>query len=275
MTSMCRTNPVFGFIGAGQMARALARGFSRGPHAPDGGLIIYDPVAAACDEFVREMPASQVAASNAALVEAADVVFLAVKPQHFPQVASELAPQAASEVLFVSILAGVPLAVLCERLQTRRVVRVMPNTPCLVGSGAAGYTLGPDVTAADRELVQQLLDRVGVAIPLDEAQLDAVTGLSGSGPAYVYTMIEALSDGGVRMGLPRSAAARLAAHTVLGAARMVIETDDHPSVLKDRVTSPGGTTIVGLQVLEGHGFRAALIDAVQAATERSRELGQS
>jgi pyrroline-5-carboxylate reductase len=154
-----------------------------------------------------------------------------------------------------------------------RLVRLMPNTPCLVGQSASGYCLGPNATPADGQLVAQLLGAVGKAFAVDEKMLDAVTGLSGSGPAFVYIMIEALSDGGVRMGLPRDVAAALAAQTVRGAAEMVISSGEHPAVLKDRVASPGGTTIAGLQALEAGGVRAALISAVEAATRRSIELG--
>jgi pyrroline-5-carboxylate reductase len=149
----------------------------------------------------------------------------------------------------------------------------MPNTPCLVGETASGYCLGEHCTPGDGQLVGQLLNSVGKSFQVDEKLLDAVTGLSGSGPAFVYVMIEALSDGGVRMGLPREAALTLAAQTVLGAAKMVLETGDHPAILKDRVASPGGTTIAGLQALETGGVRAALISAVEAATRRSVELG--
>jgi len=272
MSDSART---FGFIGAGQMARALARGFGREGHLPQGAVFVHDPAPVACSEFAREVPGAQIVESNDAVVGAAELVFLAVKPQSFPAVANQLAGQSKPDCLFVSILAGVPLQALCDQLRTKRVIRVMPNTPCLLGCGAAGYALADGATESDGKQVHNLLSCVGIAIELDEVHLDAVTGLSGSGPAYVYTMIEALSDGGVRMGLPRAAAAELAAQTVLGAARMVIETGDHPGVLKDRVTSPGGTTIAGLQVLEGHGVRAALINAVQAATERSRELGRA
>jgi pyrroline-5-carboxylate reductase len=153
-----------------------------------------------------------------------------------------------------------------------RMVRVMPNTPCLVGASASAYAAGEAATEDDLKLVDRLLNAVGRAYRLPEHLLDAVTGLSGSGPAYVYVMIEALSDGGVRVGLPRDVATALAAQTVLGAARMVLETQQHPSVLKDKVTSPGGTTIAGLHALERGGFRAALIDAVEAATQRAKEL---
>src|SRR5262249_43716710 len=156
-----------------------------------------------------------------------------------------------------------------------RLIRVMPNTPCLLGASASGYSPGDSATADDVALVQRLLDAVGKAFRLPEHLLDAVTGLSGSGPAFVYVMIEALSDGGVRMGLPRDVATALAAQTVLGAARMVLETGMHTGALKDMVASPGGTTIAGLHALERRGVRGALIDAVEAATRRATELGQT
>lgn len=264
-----------GFIGAGQMATALARGFVTADLVPAERVVAFDPVAEAASRFADLIPGSQIASSNRAVVESADIVILAVKPQCILEVMRELADAKSDRVLFVSIIAGTPLADLCNGLKSERIVRVMPNTPCLIGSGAAGYSLGPGASVADGELVGRLMRAVGIAFQVPESQLDAVTGLSGSGPAYVYTMIEALSDGGVHVGLPRATATALAAQTVFGAAQMVMSTGEHPGVLKDRVTSPGGTTIAGLQILEQHGLRAALIDAVEAATNRSRELGQS
>lgn len=262
-----------GFVGAGQMARALARGFVEAGLVAASQIVAFDPVKAAADEFAALVPGVRLAKSNAALAAAVDVVILAVKPQNMAAVLADLRP-AASGKLFVSIAAGVPLVRLADGLGTPRVVRVMPNTPCLVGKGAAGYALGPGASEADGKLVGRLCGAVGIAFELKEELLDAVTGLSGSGPAYVFTIIEALADGGVRMGLPREAAAALAAQTVLGSAAMVLASGEHPAVLKDRVASPGGTTIAGLQALEDRGLRGALIAAVEAATRRSRELGQ-
>lgn len=264
-----------GFIGSGQMARALARGLVEAGLASPDRIVAHDPVRAAAEQFLAEVPGAVVAPHNSGVVAAADVVFLAVKPQSISGVFEELSDQATSDPLFISIVAGVHLASLETGLNTGRLVRVMPNTPCLVGCGASGYALGAGVHDGDCELVDRLLRAVGMAFCVEERLLDAVTGLSGSGPAYVFTMIEALSDGGVRMGLPRATATALAAQTVLGAATMVVRGGEHPAVLKDRVASPGGTTIAGLQALEDHGIRAALIAAVEAATNRSTELGRS
>jgi pyrroline-5-carboxylate reductase len=262
-----------GFLGAGQMARALALGFVRAGLVRGEAIWAYDPAAAARAAFAQAVPAARLSESNAAVVGHADVLLLAVKPQSVEGVAAELGTIDAGK-LVVSIVAGLPIAKLAERLQTTRLVRVMPNTPCLVGESAAAYCLGSGATREDGQLVAELLGAVGIAFALEEKHLDAVTGLSGSGPAYAYVMIEALADGGVRMGLPRDVAQALAAKTLLGAARMVLETGEHPGALKDRVASPGGTTIAGLAALEERGLRGALIAAVEAATRRSIELGQ-
>ena len=264
-----------GFIGAGQMARALAQGFVAAGLASGRQVVHCDPVEAAALEFAARVAEAKKCVSNEEVVAQSNIVFLAVKPQNMPAVFAEIGGKVGAEKLFVSIAAGVTLAKLCDGLRTNRVVRVMPNTPALVGKGASAYALGPAATAADGQLVGQLLGAVGQAFQVDEKMLDAVTGLSGSGPAYVYVMIEALSDGGVRMGLPRDVATALAAQTLRGAAEMVLTTGEHPASLKDKVTSPGGTTIAGLQALEDRGLRAALIAAVEAATRRSVELGKS
>ena len=268
-----------GFIGAGQMARGLAAGFVRAGLVEGSQVVASDPVAAAKEAFAADVPRAKLVATNAEVAAAADVLVLATKPQQISAVLSELRPQVTSRHLIISIAAGIRLAKLAEgladaaRKEPLRIVRVMPNTPCLIGQSASGYCAGPHATAADVQLVSQLLSAVGKAHQVEEKLLDAVTGLSGSGPAFVYVMIEALSDGGVRMGLPRDIATALAAQTVRGAAEMVLATGEHPAVLKDRVTSPGGTTIAGLQALEAGGFRGSLIAAVEAATKRSIELG--
>jgi pyrroline-5-carboxylate reductase len=262
-----------GFIGAGQMATALARGFLK------AGLATPDRVSAAdVDEVARqkfaEATGAQAVVDAAAVVRQSDVIFLAVKPQHIAAVAEKLHGKIGGKLL-VSIAAGVCLASLAERFGPDvRIIRVMPNTPCLIGQGVCAFSLGKHATPEDGALVGRLLGSLGSAWPVEEKLLDAVTGLSGSGPAFVYIMIEALSDAGVRVGLPRAMATAMAAQTVRGSADMVLTTGEHPAVLKDRVTSPGGTTIAGVQAMEQGGVRAALMAAVEAATKRSEELGR-
>jgi pyrroline-5-carboxylate reductase len=202
------------------------------------------------------------------------VLVLAVKPQQVGEVLSEIHGQFTKEHLLISIAAGVPLVKLEAGLPAgSRVIRVMPNTPALVGESATAYAVGKSALPRDGALAQKLFASVGIAFAVKEPLLDAVTGLSGSGPAYAYLMIEALSDGGVAAGLPRETATKLAAQTLLGAARMVLETGQHPGALKDMVTSPGGTTIEGLHELEKGKVRGALMNAVRAAAEKSRKLG--
>jgi pyrroline-5-carboxylate reductase len=260
-----------GFIGAGQMARALAQGFVAAGLLADKQMIAADPVAAAADDFKKLLPGASIASSNVDVAKRSEVIVLAVKPQQAKSAMAELRGTVADK-LVVSIVTGVRLQSLADGLGPCRLVRVMPNTPCLVGQSASAYCAGPTATSADAELVAKLLGAVGLAIAVEEKLLDAVTGLSGSGPAFVYLMIEALADGGVRLGLTRDVSLRLAAQTVKGAAEMVLTTGDHPGVLKDRVASPGGTTIAGLHVLENHGVRGALITAVEAAARRAAEL---
>ncbi|MHC4179076.1 MAG: pyrroline-5-carboxylate reductase [Planctomycetota bacterium] len=262
-----------GLIGAGQMATALGQGFVKAGFVAAENLLAADPDPDAMKRFAQAT-GGRTTKGNPKVAQGSDVVFLAVKPQKMAEVLADLRGKITARQLVVSIAAGVRLAELAEGLGGNvRLVRVMPNTPCLVGQGACGYCLGEKATAEDARLVEELLGAVGTAYQLDEKLLDAVTGLSGSGPAFVYVIIEALSDGGVRMGLPRNVATALAAQTVRGAAEMVAATGEHTGVLKDRVASPGGTTIAGLQALESGGLRAALMAAVEAATRRSIELG--
>ncbi|WP_165219738.1 pyrroline-5-carboxylate reductase [Aquisphaera insulae] len=262
----------WGFIGAGKMATALVQGMLRSGAADRTEIVAADPLEETRTSLAVETGIA-VHAENAAVVASSDVLVLAVKPQSMPKVLHELRPLVGPGHLIVSIAAGVPIFALGEGLgPDRRVVRVMPNTPALLGEGASAYAMGPGTVPADEALVERFLSSVGRVVRVPESLLDAVTGLSGSGPAFVYMIIEALSDGGVRVGLPRDIATTLAAQTVLGAARMVLETGLHPGLLKDQVTSPGGTTIAGVQTLERRGLRGSLIDAVEAATARSAEL---
>jgi pyrroline-5-carboxylate reductase len=264
-----------GFLGAGRMATALSKGLVSARFTKADQIAAYDPLAPAREAFSAETGA-RVLASNAEVARAANLIVVAVKPQHVSPVLEEIRGDLGSGHLVISIAAGVPLRTLAAALDPGvRIVRVMPNTPCLVGVGASAYALGGAATALDGALVGKLLETVGLAFELSEELLDAVTGLSGSGPAYIYQVIEALSDGGVLMGLPRDVAGKLASQTVLGAAQMVLQTGQPPAVLKDAVASPGGTTIAGLHALESGGLRAALMNAVRAATLRSRELGES
>jgi pyrroline-5-carboxylate reductase len=262
-----------GFFGAGKMAIALAKGFVRAKLIEANRIIAGDPFEAARAGFAREVGAKTVA-SNVEVLQAARVVFLAVKPDQVDEALKGVRGAFTARHLLVSIAAGVPLARLEGGLtEPARVIRVMPNTPALVGVSATAYAPGRHATAEDARLVHRLFSSVGVAFQVKELLLDAVTGLSGSGPAYVYLVIEAMSDGGVAAGLPRDVALKLAAQTVMGAAKMVLETGQHPGVLKDMVASPGGTTIEGLHQLEKGGVRDALINAVRAAAEKSRKLG--
>lgn len=264
-----------GFIGAGKMATALAKGFVNAGLVSGDQIIAADPFEAARNAFATEVGA-KTADSNLAVAKAATVLILATKPDQIGGALAEINEGFSVDHLLVSIAAGVTLAKLESGLPAgARVIRVMPNTPALVGESASGFACGKSATSADAELAKKLLSAVGVAFQVKESLLDAVTGLSGSGPAYVYQFIEALSDGGVAVGLPREIATKLAAQTVLGAAKMVLQTGQHPGALKDQVTSPGGTTIEGLHELEKGKFRGVVMNAVRAATEKSKKLGQS
>jgi pyrroline-5-carboxylate reductase len=235
-------------------------------------LFVADVVTAAAEALAKATGAV-VAQTNTQLTSASDTIVLCVKPGDAVE-ALRAVQSALKGKLVVSIVAGLGTkAVEAAAGPGGRVIRVMPNTPALVGEGAAAYALGSAATDQDAELVEKLFGSVGLIVRVKEPLLDAVTGLSGSGPAYVFTVIEALADGAVLMGIPRDVALQLAVQTVAGAAAMVRETKEHPATLRDQVTSPGGTTIAGLEALEKGGLRSALIAAVRAATERSRELG--
>ncbi len=261
-------------IGAGQMAEALIGGFLESGLLASSRLRATDPDAGRRDLVGRRFRIA-VGVDNRDAAAWADVVILAVKPQTLPAVVDDLAA-ALDGKLVISIAAGVPLRQIAERLKSEaRLVRVMPNAPALLRAGVSALSPGPNVSGEDAQLARRLLEAVGRVVVVNESLMDAVTGLSGSGPAYAFLMIEALADGGVKMGLPRDVAVTLAAQTLAGAAKMWIETGEHPGRLKDRVASPGGTTIAGLHELEKGGFRSVLMKAVEAATERSKALGRS
>ncbi|HBT77554.1 MAG TPA: pyrroline-5-carboxylate reductase [Planctomycetaceae bacterium] len=277
-------NKKIGFIGTGQMATALASGLINKDVVDASKIFGFDVYDVSATRFRTNTGGTLLGTAHEVLAQC-DIVFLGVKPYQMGQLLGDLSthddirrsrnPNITAGKIIVSIAAGIQLATYMKYLGNQvALVRVMPNTPCLIGEAASGYCLSPAITRDDADLVKGLLETVGVAVEVTESLMDAVTGLSGSGPAYVFTMIEALADGGVKMGLPRDIALRLAAQTFKGAAQMVLATGDHPAVLKDRVTSPGGTTITGLAALEEAGFRHALIHAVESATHRSAELGK-
>ncbi len=260
-----------GFLGAGNMAEALARGLLAAKAALPSQLRAADPSEARRKLFEKDLGV-QAGTSNTEVAKAADVLVLAVKPGLVAPVGAEVGALGKKTQLVISIAAGIPLDAIEAGWKGKPLARVMPNTPALVSCGAAAvcYRNAGD---KEKEIVREILGAVGLVVEVEkESLLDAVTGLSGSGPAYVFEFIEALADGGVLMGLPRDQALQLAAATVEGAARMVRKTGEHPASLKDKVASPGGTTIAGLAALESRGFRSSAIEAVRAATERSREL---
>ena len=259
------------------MGTALIQGAIRAGVVAAADVVGCDPYEKSRESFAEATGATVTASINE--LAGCEVILLCTKPLEVVAALTDAAAMAAGAPrLVISIAAGVTLGALESAVsavsENFRIIRAMPNTPALVGHGAAGYCLGSRATPADAATAQALLGAVGLAIVVPERLMDAVTGLSGSGPAYIYLVIEAMADGGVRAGIPRADALRLAAQTVLGSAAMVLETGEHPAVLKDMVTSPGGTTIAGLAVLESHGLRSALIEAVDAAAERAAELGR-
>jgi pyrroline-5-carboxylate reductase len=261
------------FIGGGQMAEAIIRGLVTGQVCRPDALYATDPVPARCDRLKSQFGV-RVGSDNRKAVAWAEVVILAVKPQSFPEVLKEIGTDL-SHKMVISIAAGVTIRAINEQAPVaKRVVRAMPNTPAVVREGMTALAFSGECSAKDQQMARTIFEAVGRVIPVEERLMDAVTGLSGSGPAYVFQAIEALADGGVKMGLPRQTAELLAAQTMLGAAKMVLELGEHPAKLKDRVASPGGTTIAGLHQLEQGGFRATLMGAVEAATKRSQELGR-
>ena len=261
------------FLGAGNMAGALVKGLLAAGAASADEILCTDVRTERLDELARKHGV-KTSRDNAESARWADVIVLATKPQVFDRLLPDVAKGVRAPSLVVSIAAGVPIAAIEARLPPgTRVVRTMPNTPCLVDAGATAIAAGTHASDDDVALARRIFEAVGVTVVLDETLLDAVTGLSGSGPAYMFLIIEALSDAGVKVGLHRDSAQLLAAQTVLGSAKLLLETGEHPGRLKDQVTSPGGTAIAGLHTLEAGGLRTTLINAVEPATARSRELG--
>ncbi len=262
------------FLGAGNMAGALIKGLLHAKACEPAEIWAVDVRPQRLDEL-REAHGIRVGRDLAEAARWADVVVLATKPQVFDRVLPVVASAIRADALVVSIAAGVPIEAIEAHMPSgTRVVRTMPNTPALVDAGATAIAPGTTASEDDLELVRRIFDSVGITVVLEEALLDSVTGLSGSGPAYIFLIIEALADAGVKVGLHRESAQLLAAQTVLGSAKLLIETGEHPGRLKDMVTSPGGTAIAGLHTLEAGGLRTTLINAVESATARSRELGE-
>ena len=263
-----------GVIGAGKIGCAIARGIIQVGLVKKQNVMASDVSEALRQSFSQELGV-RATADNGELCDFADIIILAVKPQIVDPVAREIGKKLGKAKLLVSVAAGVPLTRIETHLEPgARVVRVMPNIACVVGAGAAGYAPGAHATAADLEKVGAILNSFGVGLAVEEKDLDAVTGLSGSGPAYVFLFIEALADGGVQMGLTREVALKLAMQTVYGAAKMALDAKKHLGELKDEVTSPGGTTIAGLYAMEQRGFHGTVMDGVVRATKRSQELGK-
>lgn len=267
-------SPQISFIGAGNMSEALVSGILKSGLADSSSLRVTDVSPSRLQHFQKSFSV-QSASDNVAAVQWSDVVLLCVKPQIMDQVLEEIQSKIEPRHLLISVAAGYPI----KRIQDRAgkeasIIRAMPNTPAVIQEGVTAIAASPFLDSTQVRLGHRIFESIGKVVLVDECLMDAVTGLSGSGPAYVYLFIEALTDAGVQMGIPRESAKVLATHTVLGAAKMVEETGEHPATLKDRVTSPGGTTISGLRELESGRLRATVMKAVEAATKRSLELGK-
>jgi len=262
------------FIGGGKMAEAMIKGILDKGITTHESIVVSEPLKDR-RAFLSDRYKVKVFHDNPAAIERADIIVLAVKPQVIKDVLREISVMVTVEQLIISIAAGIPTSFIASYLGAEKhIIRAMPNTPAQIGQGAIAFCGGGSSTPKDIQVVKEFFDSIGASVVIQESYMDAVTGLSGSGPAYIFLIIEALTDGGVKAGLPRDIAQSLVVQTIIGSARMVLETGEHPGKLKDLVTSPGGTTITGLHVLEKKGMRAALINAVEAATERSRELSQ-
>ncbi|MFQ5988839.1 MAG: pyrroline-5-carboxylate reductase [Candidatus Methylomirabilales bacterium] len=262
------------FIGAGNMGEALIKGLLQAGQVRPEQLMATDIRTDRLDA-IRKAYRIETLTSNKEAATKAQILLLAVKPQVMDEVLTGLRGTVTEDHLILSVAAGIRTAFIEAKFsQPTRVVRIMPNTPALVLAAASAISPGQHATEEDLKITREVFEAVGRVVQVDEKLMDAVTGLSGSGPAYIFVLIEALSDAGVQMGLSREVATLLAAQTVFGAARMVLESGEHPAKLKDMVTSPAGTTVAGLHVLEQAGFRGSLLEAVEAATRRSMELGK-
>ncbi len=263
-----------GVIGGGKIGSALIRGILQAGLVHKNQIIVSAPRQSVRQSLAKESGV-RVTSDNVEVTDFADTVILTVKPQGVDSVLREIALKIAEEKLLVSVAAGVPLSRIESHLSKgSRVVRVMTNTPCVAGVAASAYARGSHATKEDLDRVERILKSVGIAFHLEERYLDAVTGLSGSGPAYVFLFIESLADGGVQAGLSREVALKLALQTVYGSAKLAWESGKHLAQLRDEITSPGGTTIAGLYALEKGGFRGIIMEAILKATERSQALGK-
>lgn len=266
-------NQHIGFIGGGAIAEALIRGILQAKIIQAGQILVSDVNLARREHLEKAYGVTAIADSKL-LSSKADILLLTVKPNIIESVLHAISSAVSPKTIIVSVAAGVRIATLEEKLSNNPVIRVMPNTPVAVGAGMSVIALGSKACTEHGEMAAALFKAVGKTVMAGEELMDAVTGLSGSGPGYAFVLIDALADAGVRVGLPRQMSILLAAQTLLGAAKMVLDTGEHPAKLRDAVTSPGGTTIAGIHVMEQRGVRAALSDAVTVACERSREMGR-
>jgi len=268
-------NKRIGFVGAGNMATALIKGILKANLVTSDFVSASDVDIEKLDSLKSEYGINVIFKDNEKLVAESDIVILAIKPQIFDKILKEISSKLDKSKLVISIAAGISTEYIENVVEKElKIIRAMPNTPALILEGATAIAPGTHAKEEDVRIAYKIFDAVGKVAVVDESQMDAVTGLSGSGPAYVFMIIEALSDAGVKMGLSRSVAMKLAAQTVMGAAKLQIDTDMHPGRLKDMVTSPGGTAIAGIHTLEQGGLRTTLINAVESATMRSIELGR-
>ena len=264
----------YGFVGGGNMGEAIIKGLVAGGFSDPGRIAVFDTDQGVLARLEQDYKTSSVR-DNKELVQSSSIVVLAIKPQQIKDVLSEIGGLIVPAQLVISIAAGVTLADLQSGLlEPAPVIRVVPNTPALVRAGATALTAGAHAGKEHMDEALALFEGVGTVVQVEEKYMDIITGLAGSGPAYVFTMIEALADGAVRMGLPRRLAYNLAGQTVMGAAKLCLESGKHPGELKDNVVSPGGTTAAGLYALEKGAFRSLLIEAVGAAAQRAEELGK-
>ena len=259
-------------IGGGKMGSIIAQGLIAQKISSNKDIIVTD-IDAARLAFLRKSMKLNGSQDNEKSVKSSDIIILAVKPQNMSSTLKEISSSVDKTKTIISIAAGITTGFIESHLTYGvRVLRVMPNTPALIGEGAAAVAKGSFAKKGDVKLTHIIFNAVGISVEVEETLIDAVTGLSGSGPAYCFLIIEALIDAGVKMGLPRHLAAKLAMQTMLGSARLCLSSDKSPAELREMVTSPGGTTVAGLKVLEDGNLRATIISAVEAATKRSKEL---